>query len=304
MERGFYDFKLESIGLQKIVTECLDIFVEQAKLKNIELVAEIADDYNVTADKNMLQSVIRNLISNAIKFTNTGGRVTISAKKAENNQLLISVNDTGIGMTADMRNNLFRIDSNTKRRGTIGEQSTGLGLLLCKEFVEKLGGKIGVESEIEIGSVFSFTIPLAGFSPKQNASETVLSDDIRKRTLKNLNILIAEDDEITAKLISIWVKELSSHVHRAKTGLEAVEICLKNPDIDLVIMDIKMPLMDGNEATRQIRQFNPKLVILAQTTFHMPGDLEKALEAGATDYVIKPFNYKVIMEMLQKYVRN
>ena len=93
-------------------------------------------------------------------------------------------------------------------------------------------------------------------------------------------------------------------MHRAKTGLEAVEICRNNPDIDVVIMDIKMPVMDGFEATRQIRLFNPKLVILAQTTFHMPGDLEKALEAGATDYVIKPFNSEVILEMIQKYVRN
>ena len=302
MERGFYDFKPESMCLQEVVSECLDIVAGQAQGKNIELVSEIIDDPNVIADKNMLQSVIRNLLSNAIKFTRLGGRVTISARKDENNQLLVSVKDNGIGMTEDLRKNLFRIDARTKRPGTQGEQSTGLGLLLCKEFVEKHGGKIAVESEMEIGSVFNFTVPFAGSSPNKNTIETVVPDDIQKGILKKLKILIAEDDEITSKLISYFVKSISYQVFMAKTGLEAVEICRNNPDLDLVIMDIKMPYMDGYEATRQIRRFNPKLVILAHTSFAIPAEREIAMEAGITDYVVKPFHGKVFVEMAQKYV--
>jgi CheY-like chemotaxis protein len=301
MERGFYDFNPESIGLQEIVSGCLDIVAGQAKEKSIELVAEIADDPNVTADKYMLQSVIRNLLSNGIKFTENGGKITISAKTVENSQVLVSVKDSGIGMTDDIRNKLFRIDANTKRPGTQGERSTGLGLLLCKDFVEKQGGILSVESEQKVGSVFSFTLPLAGASPKKNIGEIVVTDDNQKRTLKNVNILIAEDDEITAKLISIMVKGISCQDFRARTGAEAVEICLNNPDIDLVIMDIDMPVMDGIEATRQILRNNPEMIILAQTTFTMPGIREKLVKTGFTDYVSKPFNAGALVEMIQKY---
>ncbi len=110
----------------------------------------------------MLQTVIRNLLSNAIKFNPKGGSVIISAKPADDQMTLISVKDTGIGMSDKMRDDLFRIEANTKRPGTEGELSTGLGLLLCKEFVGKQGGKIWVESEQLKGTVFSFTIPSTG----------------------------------------------------------------------------------------------------------------------------------------------
>jgi CheY-like chemotaxis protein len=300
--KGLSDFNLEQINLNKIVTECINILAAQARGKGIKLVDEISNETEVIADKNMLQSVIRNLFSNAIKFTRKGGKVSISAQTAENNQILVSVKDNGIGMTEDLRNELFHIGANTKRPGTQGEKSTGLGLLLCKEFVEKQGGKISVESKQKIGSVFSFILPLGGSSQKKYVPEIVVPPDSQKRTLKNLNILIADDDEITAKLISYYIKGISNQVFRAKTGKEAVEICRNNPGIDLIFMDIKMPDMDGYEATRQIRKFNPKLVILAQSTFAMKSDLGKALKAGVTDYVTKPFKSEIILAMIQKYM--
>jgi PAS domain S-box-containing protein len=302
ISRGYYDFNPERIILNKVVAECFKILTDQARRKGIELVDNISNEMEVIADKNMLQSVIRNLFSNAIKFTSEGGKVTISAQTAENNQISVSVKDTGIGMTEDLRNELFRIDSNTKRPGTNGEKSAGLGLLLCKEFVEKQGGKISVESEQKIGSVFSFTLPLTGLLPKKDVPEIVVPPHSQKRPLKNLNILIAEDDEITLKLISYFIKGISNQVFKAKTGEEAVEICRNHPEIDLVIMDIKMPAMDGYEATRQIRQFNPRIVILADSTFTLPSDLELAIEAGCNDYLLKPFSREVFEGMIQKYV--
>jgi CheY-like chemotaxis protein len=299
---GLSDFNPQRIDLKKVVAESVGFYDELARGKEIELATDITGEPEVIADKNMLQSVIRNLLSNAIKFTSNGGKVTISANTGENNQTVVSVKDTGIGMTEDLRTNLFRIDANTKRPGTLGERSTGLGLLLCKEFVEKQGGTIRAESVQNVGSVLSFSVPFAGPSPKREVSEKEMPDDSKKVSRKNLNILIAEDDEITAKLISYFIKGISKQVFRAKTGVEAVEICLKNPALDLVIMDIKMPSMDGYEATRQIRQFNPTLVIIAQSTFAMPGEREIAIEAGITDYVMKPFHGKVFVEMAQKYV--
>ena len=159
MDLGLTSLKPQKLDLTFLVNECLNIVGESARGKMIELVTNIPNPSLVFADKNMVQTVIRNLLSNAIKFTPIGGKVTITADSAENSMTLISVKDTGIGMTDEMVQCLFSIDSNIKRTGTNGELSTGLGLLLCKAFVEKHSGKITIESEQNKGSVFTFSIP-------------------------------------------------------------------------------------------------------------------------------------------------
>jgi PAS domain S-box-containing protein len=159
IDRGHIEFKPQSLDLIDMVTECRNIVAESARKKMIELLVIIPNQTEVFADKNMVLTVIRNLLSNAIKFTPSGGEVTISAKPAENDGVLISVKDTGIGMSDLMRDNLFIIGANTMRQGTDGEKSTGLGLLLCKQFVEKHHDRIWVESVVAIGSTFFFTIP-------------------------------------------------------------------------------------------------------------------------------------------------
>ena len=160
MQRGNMEFKPQILNIKDVVTECLLSATESARKKDIEVVVDLVVVQEGYADKNMLQGVTRNLVSNAIKFTQKGGKVVISAGLETGNMLAISVKDTGIGMTDQMLDNLFQIGANTKRKGTEGELSTGLGLLLCKEFVEKLGGKIRVTSVPNKGSDFRFTIPL------------------------------------------------------------------------------------------------------------------------------------------------
>jgi len=159
MVRGNITFTPKKHNLKDIITESMNIVTESARGKSIILASEISGELQVIADTNMLQTVIRNLLTNAIKFTPNGGNVTISAEMAEKNMVSVSVKDTGIGISDKMRDNLFNIGVNTKRPGTNGEKSTGLGLLLCKEFVEKHGGKIRVESVQNQGSLFHFTIP-------------------------------------------------------------------------------------------------------------------------------------------------
>ncbi|MBV5348603.1 PAS domain S-box protein [bacterium] len=300
--RGLTEFKPQNFDLMVMVTECLDIVTEPARGKAIELVAHIPNKLIVFADKNMLLSVLRNLLSNAIKFTPNGGQITISAKPTENQMTVIQVKDTGIGMSDEMRNNLFNIDAKNKRLGTNGEKSTGLGLMLCKEFVEKLGGKIRVESEQKKGSVFSFTIPSIGEFQDGKVNEPDVIDEGEKRQLNNLKILIAEDDEISAKLIFWFVKGFSRDIFQVKTGIEAVELCLAHPDIDVVLMDIALPEMDGYEATRQIRQFNASVLIVAQTTYILADDRKKALEAGCNDYIAKPFGQDALIKLIKKHL--
>ena len=159
MQQGLIPFNKESIVLHHIVEESVAMLLDAAKNKEIDVVCDIPLEIKVSADSNMLQTVIRNLVSNAVKFTPQGGKINILAKANNDKSVKIAIKDSGIGMTSDMINHLFRLDIETSRNGTEGEPSTGLGLLLCKEFVEKHGGKIRVESEVGNGSTFYFTIP-------------------------------------------------------------------------------------------------------------------------------------------------
>ena len=302
MDRGLTEFKPQKLELNAMVTECRNIVAQSARKKRIELIVAISNEPEVVADKNMIQTIIRNLLSNAIKFTPQGGHVTISSRPAENNRMVISVKDTGIGMSEKMKNDLFRIDTNIKRPGTEGEMSTGLGLLLCKEFVEKLGGEIWVESTPNQGSVFNFTIPIVGEADKEPSETSTIKVKLITNPILNLNILIAEDDEISARLILAIVKGIGVNISRVKTGFEAVEFCRNNPKTDLVLMDIAMPFMDGYEATRQIRQFNKEVVIIAQTTFGLAADREKAIASGCNDYITKPFVKDELDKLIKRHL--
>jgi PAS domain S-box-containing protein len=152
-------FRPEILPLNKSLNEGLSMFFESARIKEIELFQDIPEGITVFADNNMLQTVVRNLTSNAVKFTHRDGKVSLSAKQVGQNFIEITVTDTGVGMSKDQLSNLFSTALRKTRRGTDGEPSTGLGLMLCKDFIEKNGGKLSVISEEGVGSSFSFTIP-------------------------------------------------------------------------------------------------------------------------------------------------
>jgi signal transduction histidine kinase len=158
MQRGLISYNPEQLNLINVFSGSFEMIHQTAKNKSIALIVDISSDIEVIADRNMLETVIRNLLSNAIKFTNKGGKVIISVRKAAGNKVEIIVTDTGIGMGEAMLKELFKIDSQQNRRGTDGEASAGLGLLLCKDFVEKQNGKIWAESEEGKGSSFHFTL--------------------------------------------------------------------------------------------------------------------------------------------------
>jgi signal transduction histidine kinase len=146
-------------NLNELLEEEFIMLGDMAKGKNIQLKSRLADNLTIVADKNMIKTILRNLISNAIKFTHKNGKVEVRAM-ADNRKVEISVSDTGIGMTEENMAKLFRIDANFSTNGTENEKGTGLGLFLCKEFVEKHGGKIWAESELSNGSTFKFILPL------------------------------------------------------------------------------------------------------------------------------------------------
>jgi len=167
MQRGLSIFEPSFFLLNSKIPVCLDL--EAAGRKNIHISYTIAEDLIVFADENMLECVIRNLVSNAIKFTPKGGNILISARVVVNDQVEVSVSDSGIGIPCETLENIFNLNGNARRKGTEGECSTGLGLILCKDFIEKHGGKLSVESEVQKGSTFRFTLP---------ANETTYMQDI------------------------------------------------------------------------------------------------------------------------------
>lgn len=173
IQQGLIPFNKEVLALFPIIDESVEMLKESGKNKGIEIVINIADHLKVFADSNMLQTVIRNLVSNAVKFTPKGGKINIRAMITADKSVEIAVIDSGIGMNSKMVEDLFHLDVKTNRAGTEGEASTGLGLLLCKEFVEKHGGKLWVKSEEEKGSTFYFTLPYESESAEKNVVNKV-----------------------------------------------------------------------------------------------------------------------------------
>jgi hypothetical protein len=273
--------------------------LDSANKKGIELIIHIPENLQVFADENMLASTFRNLASNAVKFTPAGGKVSISAKATPDGKIEISVKDSGIGMDAEILHNMFKLDVSISRKGTDGEPSTGLGLLLCQDFIEKHGGKIWAESKEGKGSTFYFTLSGPSGQKQEEALQNTIPDSKITNPVNNLKILIAEDDYASEKLISIMSRQFSTNILKVHTGTEAVESCHNNPDIDLVLMDIKMPVMNGYEATRQIREFNKDVVIIAQTAIDYPEAREKAMQAGCNYYITKPIDKEMLINLLQ-----
>ena len=249
----------------------------------------------------MISSIIRNLLSNSIKFTPKNGKIQISCKaiKLDNNKdgIEISIKDNGVGISAEKLDKIFKIGECDSTAGTENEKGTGLGLILCKEFVEKHGGKIWAESRLNQGSDFKFILPMVSEINK-------LSEKPHKTIKKEFNILIVEDEDVNHIFLKLLLKQskLNLKTLHAKNGLEAVEICRNNPDIDLVLMDIRMPVMDGNEAIREIRKFNKNLIIIVQSAFVQTKDKEKAFLSGCNDFISKPLDGNKLLKILNKYL--
>jgi CheY-like chemotaxis protein len=260
-------------------------------------------------DREKVYAILTNLVKNAIKYTENGSiEVGYTLRQAqatvgepvEPAELEFYVKDTGIGISEDRQDAIFVRFIQADIEDKMARQGAGLGLSISKAYIELLGGKIWVESEEGKGSTFYFTLPYQTETIKENS---VIKEDFppaEVTPINKLKILIAEDDETSEELLSITVRKLGKEIIKAKTGTKAVEACQNNPDIDLVLMDIDMPEMDGYEATRQIRDFNKDVIIIAQTAYGLKGDREKAIAAGCNDYITKPIKKDELLEKIEK----
>ncbi len=256
----------------------------------------------IKTDREKIYAILINLVKNAIKYTYEGAIDFGYKLKAENGFPVLEffIKDTGVGVPIDRQEAIFERFVQADVSDKMALQGAGLGLSISKAYVEMLGGKIRVESEPGKGSAFYFTIPYTnGQKEKNDLPNTETADPVKYQT-GNLKILIAEDDDISEKLLRKGVKIFGKEILRARTGVESVEICHKTPDIDLILMDIKLPGISGYEATRQIRQFNKNVIIIAQTAYGLAGDRDKAIEAGCNEYISKPISMEELLSKIKK----
>lgn len=259
----------------------------------------------IRTDNEKVYSILTNLVKNAIKYSKVGTIEFGYIKRGEN--LEFYVKDTGIGIPKNRQSAIFERFIQADISDKMAHQGAGLGLSITKAYVEMLGGKIWVESEEGIGSTFYFTLPYNSVPEEKKVVGKVVPAQDEKNQINpevsGLKILIAEDDEASEVLITIDVGKFGKEILKARNGFEAVEVCRNNPDTDLILMDIQMPVMNGYDATRQIRQFNKDVVIIAQTAFGLSGDREKVIEAGCNDYISKPVNKNELLALIQKYFK-
>lgn len=252
----------------------------------------------IRTDNEKVYSILTNLVKNAIKYSKEGEIEFGYLKKGET--LEFYVTDTGMGIKKDRQEAIFERFIQADISDKMAHQGAGLGLSISKAYVEMLCGKIWVESEEGIGSTFYFTLPYNS-EPKKETIDPQPASSEKNDTIRKLKILVAEDDEVSEMLLDVTVKMFGKEILKARTGIEAIEACRNNADIDLILMDIRMPDMGGYEATKQIREFNREVIIIAQTAYGLTGDRDKAIEAGCNDYIAKPINKIEIQALIQKY---
>ncbi len=302
-QTGLITYKPEHFDLVSLIDSTTLLFNGIALQKSITIKSILPPAISITADKDMVGAVLRNLISNAIKFTKLGGEIKISVLEKQN-EIFFSISDNGVGISENSIEKLFRIDQSYSTTGTNHETGTGLGLIICKDFIEKNHGKIWVESEQGKGSTFYFTLPYSNeLIVKNRSANSIVSTtkSLDTSTLSKLKILIAEDDETSEKLLCLQLKAFCKEFFIVKNGVEAVRICRENPDINLIMMDINMPEMNGYIATQEIRKFNTNVVIIAQTADTLTGAREKSIASGCNEYMVKPINKNELLAFIQKH---
>jgi len=309
IESGQMVLNISDFNINEQTNYLLNFFRPSAEEKGLKISGRntLPDDKAIIrTDKDKVLGIITNLINNAIKFTKNGSIEFGYEKKGEIVEFYVS--DSGVGIHVKNRETIFERFRQGEDSLNRNYEGAGLGLYISKEYVKMLGGKIWFESNDGIlpfneGTTFYFTIPLDDEPDNANLINDNNSEGDAGLRVENLKVLIAEDDEPSALFLSRIMNFCSREILVARNGKEAVKLYLDNPDLDLIMMDIKMAEMDGYEATRQIRQLNKEIVIIAQTAYAQKGDRQLSIEAGCTDYITKPINKDELLALINKHCK-
>ena len=306
IESGQLKTKLKPVSIPELFDE-IKLYYEQEKEKfkkqHIEIIQDLDKDIDslvVSTDKTRLRQILSNLISNSLKFTEQGN-ITYGFRLSDAEEILFYVRDTGIGIDADKHKMIFERFS---KFGNINESKlysgTGLGLAICNELVTMLGGKIWLDSLPGKGSTFYFTLP---YKPSQMGEQKHRKIDVSfsNRKLEGKTILIAEDVVSNYQLISAFLASSNMKIYWAQNGIEAVDIFTNNRSIDIILMDIQMPIMDGLKALERIRRIDKKIPVIVNTAFYLTDEMEKSYAAGCSDYMTKPIKKEELLNKLSLF---
>ncbi len=304
IETGRFDLRPVLVDIHALTQNCLLLIKESALKKHIQLGLMVDDGIKLLlVDETRLKQMLLNLLSNAVKFTPDGGTIDLEITNEQGGDVIrFSVRDTGIGVPPDKIHLLFQpfvqVDASLSRN----YEGTGLGLALVRRLIEQMGGSVGVESQLGLGSCFWFCIPFVLASPEAHTEadmKHVNTTDGNKEL-----ILIAEDNPSNLGVIHDY---LLAHAYRMVTVVNGDEVLARTKEFrpDLILMDIQMPQMDGLEVMRILRRDTDfaHTPIIALTALVMPGDREKCLEAGADDYLEKPISLRLLLSTLEKHLQ-
>jgi PAS domain S-box-containing protein len=296
IESGQMELQFSSINLKELFDEIYESFLEEAESKSLKfsLDFQIAKrDLNIRSDANKLTSILNKLIKNAIKYTMEGS-VNIQVYMKDSTMHCV-VKDTGIGIPKGREDAIF----NRFEQADIGDkhalQGSGLGLSISLAFIKMLDGEISCKSEEGVGTEFSFWVPVNQVTKSMADSNEYIE---KSKKLKGLKLLIAEDDQVSFDYLNLILEAYCSEIVHATNGYEALNALKNQSDFDLVLMDMKMPTMNGFDAVKQIRKFNHRIPIIAQTAFGLMGDREKVLEAACDEYISKPINENELLKKM------
>lgn len=297
IEAGQIDLTESSFDLLVLIDEVISFYELAAKEKGIGLIKETIPEIlsvnpSVRSDRTKIRQVLDNLLSNAVKFTHSG-RITFRCS-VQDNFILIEIEDTGIGIAKELQGIVFERFRQVETSFSRQYGGTGLGLSITKAYIEKLGGDLHLTSELGKGSVFSFRLP---YKPAKNEEKTERLDLKRAELKKGITVLVVEDEEINWFYLNEILKKSVTTIN-AVNGKQAIDLIKKHPEISIVLMDIKLPDINGLELTGMMKDLNSNLKIIAQTAFALTGDREKAFEAGCSGYITKPVDKDELLKLI------
>jgi CheY-like chemotaxis protein len=302
IEAGDLEIKYSDINIRELFIELKDSYsldLIKREKSNILISYNLDRDLTIQSDLLRLKQVLSNLISNSVKFTSQG-TITFGCKKI-GRELIFSVSDSGIGIPEEDQKKIFDRFTKFNYHG-MNTEGSGIGLSIADKFISLLGGKIWFNSIVGEGTNFFFSLPYIAPSSFSTSNKQLqkISSSLKVEAIKP--ILIVEDDKVSFMLIKEFLRPLNIEIHHVTDGKDAVNFVKMNPDVCLILMDLKLPFMDGYEATKAIRQINSKVPIIAQSAYAMLGDKEKAIAAGCVDYIDKPLESKRLLEIVNKYL--
>jgi len=308
IESGQMDVNIQETNINEQIEYIYTFFKPEIEAKGMQFSFKnslFSKEAILKTDRDKVYAILTNLVKNAVKYSEKGSIEFgyILKKDTEPVEVEFYVKDTGIGIPNDRQEAIFERFIQADIEDKNAYQGAGLGLAISKAYIEMMKGKIWVESEFGKGSTFYFTIPYIVKTNEKQDDKISVTDVNADDIIKNLKVLLVEDDKVSMDFLKIIMAE-SHTIFTASNGAEAVKICKDNSDLDLILMDIKMPIINGFEATKEIRLFNKDVIIIAQTAYGLTGDRTKAIEAECNDYVSKPIVKNVLFSKISECFTN